>query len=84
MFAIDIIIGNYSAANVYCEGQAIGVPCTRLVMSTTLIDPTQQEGMPATGLPAGPVPPAMAELPDPSTYKVYRPPTVLDSTSSKR
>ena len=55
-----------------------------LVMSTTLIDPTQQEDACEADVPTTPAPSTTAELPDPSTYKVYRPPDVSSSTSSKR
>lgn len=61
---------------VYEEGNGNNIPDTRLVMSTTLIDPTQQEGAPG--------PPTTTEYPDPSSYKVYRPPDVPSSGSSKR
>ncbi|KAF9650203.1 hypothetical protein BDM02DRAFT_3093571 [Thelephora ganbajun] len=53
-------------------------------MSTTLIDPIQQEGASGTGVSATPTPSTTAELPDPSTYKIYRPPNVSGSTSSKQ
>ena len=54
-----------------------------LVMSTS-IDPTQQESASGAGVPTNPTPSATTELPDHSTYKVYRPPNVTSSTSSKR
>jgi hypothetical protein len=47
-------------------------------MSTTSIDPIQQEGASGAGVSA------TTELPDPSTYKVYRPPNVSGLTSAKR
>ena len=57
--------------------QTNNVSGTRLVMSTTLIDPTQQ-GASGAGVSI------TTELPDPSTYKVYRPPDVSGSEPSKR
>ena len=58
--------------------QTIDISDIRLVMSTTSIDPAQQDAS-ATSTPS-----ATTELPDPSTYKVYRPPDVPGPTSSKR
>ena len=75
VFAIDIITGNFGASRIRGK-QRNNIPDACLVMSTTLIDPAQQEG--ATG------PPTTTELPDSSSYKVYRPPEVPGSTSSKR
>ena len=69
----------------YSVGEPIiNVPGIHLVMSTTLIDPTQQEGASGAGVPPAPTLPTTAELPDPSTYKVYRPPNLSGPASSKR
>jgi len=83
VFAIDIIIGNYSAAYIYSGGEQPNTSDICLVMSATSTDPPVQ-GLFEADVSATPTPPAMAELSDPSTYKVYRPPNTLDSTSSKR
>lgn len=53
-------------------------------MSTTLIDPTQQEGAFGASASTIPTPSTTTELPDPSTYRVYRPPNVSGPTPSKR
>lgn len=55
---------------------------TPFVMSTTSIDPVEQ-GAAEAGPPAVPTSSTTVELPDPSTYKVYRPPSVLGSASFK-
>lgn len=69
----------------YSVGEPIiNISDTHLVMSTTLIDPTQQEGASEVGVPATPTLPTAIELQDPSTYKVYRPPNVSGPTSSER
>jgi len=52
-------------------------------MSTTFIDPAEQ-GVTGEGVPPVPTSSTTIELPDPSTYKVYRPPNALGTSSSQQ
>lgn len=51
-------------------------------MSTPL-DPAEQ-GVARADVPTASTPSPAVELPDPSTYKVYRPPDISGSVSSQR